>query len=242
MTGSTITYGNERITFSVVENPRISGKVRIHVHPNGDVEVETPLSTPSAEISSAVRKRVRWVSTQLQRQKKNREHALPREYRSGETHFYLGRRYVLKVVQLETGRNSVKLKGGQLQVATKINTVGEIRGTLNRWYRRRADDYFEKRVREISGTLKWIDHPPCLKLRSMRTQWGNCSPAGVVCLNPRLIRAPRDCIDYVVLHELCHLNEHNHSIRFYDLLDQNLPDWRYVKARLDGMAEMLLAD
>ncbi|WP_300394079.1 SprT family zinc-dependent metalloprotease [Henriciella sp.] len=242
MTGSTITYGGERISFSVVENPKISGKVRIHVYPYGSVKVETPLNTPGEEIFAAMRKRVRWVSKQLQLQREGRLHALPREYRSGETHFYLGRRYVLKALQQDACPSAVKLKGGQLQVTTKNNTVGEIKKTLTRWYRLRADDYFKKRLREISANLGWVDSPPGLKLRVMRTQWGSCSPAGLICINPRLIRAPRDCIDYVLLHELCHLRQHNHSKRFYNLLDKNLPNWRHVKSRLDGMAELLLVE
>ena len=63
---------------------------------------------------------------------------------------------------------------------------------------------------------------------------------GVILLNPHLVKAPRECIDYVILHELCHLKEHNHSPRFYRLLSQLKPRWRPVKAKLDGLAELLL--
>jgi len=72
----------------------------------------------------------------------------------------------------------------------------------------------------------------------MKKQWGSCSPQGTILLNPYLIKAPRECIDYVVLHELCHLKEHNHSPRYYRLLSQLMPDWEPVKARLDRMAEL----
>jgi hypothetical protein len=61
-------------------------------------------------------------------------------------------------------------------------------------------------------------------------------------LNPLLVKAPRECIDYVILHELCHLKEHNHSKNFYLLLSRTMPDWESVKARLDGMSELLLAE
>lgn len=74
----------------------------------------------------------------------------------------------------------------------------------------------------------------------MQKQWGSCSPAGRLLLNPQLIKAPRECIDYVISHELCHLKEHNHSPRYYRLLSQLMPGWKTVKARLDGMAEVLL--
>lgn len=74
----------------------------------------------------------------------------------------------------------------------------------------------------------------------MKKQWGSCSPQGHILLNPHLVKAPRDCIDYVILHELCHLQEHNHSPKFYQLLSQLMPAWKSVKTRLDSMAELLL--
>lgn len=242
MTDSAISYGDFEIGFGIVENPALNGKVRIHVHPNGKVEVEAPLGVTLDEIRCALRKRVRWVWNQLELQKEDRAYALPRTYQSGETHFYLGRRYVLKVLGDPDQPNRTRLKGGQLLVITKDSDADAVKDTLNRWYRKKAEDYFAKRVFGISEQLSWVDDAPKLKLRVMRTQWGNCSPSGTVCLNPRLIRAQRDCIDYVILHELCHLREHNHSKRFYALLDRNMPNWRHTKARLDGMAEILLAE
>jgi hypothetical protein len=74
----------------------------------------------------------------------------------------------------------------------------------------------------------------------MQKQWGSCSPQGHILLNPHLVKAPRECIDYVIIHELCHLKEHNHSPEFYRLLCLQMPDWKQVKAKLDGMAELLL--
>ncbi len=64
----------------------------------------------------------------------------------------------------------------------------------------------------------------------MQTQWGSCSPNGRITLNPLLVKAPRECIDYVILHELCHIAEHNHSERFYRLLSQVMPKWEKTKA------------
>lgn len=71
----------------------------------------------------------------------------------------------------------------------------------------------------------------------MTVQWGSCSPSGRITLNPLLVKTPRECIDYVLLHELCHLLHHNHSPRFYRALDRHMPNWRAVKERLDEMAE-----
>ena len=74
---------------------------------------------------------------------------------------------------------------------------------------------------------------PDIKLRKMKRQWGNCSLKGIITLNTALIKAPEICIDYVILHELCHFAEHNHSPRFYRLLTQVMPDWKIIKAQLD---------
>lgn len=71
--------------------------------------------------------------------------------------------------------------------------------------------------------------------RCRRTLWGSCSASGKITLNPQLVKAPRDCIDYVILHECCHLMEHNHSERFYRLMGQVMPEWEDVKKRLDGL-------
>jgi predicted metal-dependent hydrolase len=241
MTAS-ISYGDTSIRFRVVRTANVTGKIRIHVYPNGKVEVEAPKDTSEKDVVSALRKRARWVSLQLTAQAKASEHVLPRTYSSGETHFYLGRRYVLKVLKQSSNEKTVRLWGGQLQVATNPSTSDEVKRALDLWYRQRANLYFARRIEELSSDLAWIKQPPSLKLRTMKTQWGNCSPSGTVCLNPRLIKAPRDCIDYVLMHELAHIPEHNHSKRFYALMDRNLPNWRQIKSRLDGMAEMLLAE
>jgi predicted metal-dependent hydrolase len=90
-----ITYGDDEIEYVVAPNPELFTKVRIHVHPTGLVEVEAPSGKSAPEICSAVQKRARWISKQLGDASEARAYALPREYVSGETHFYLGHRYQL---------------------------------------------------------------------------------------------------------------------------------------------------
>lgn len=109
------------------------------------------------------------------------------------------------------------------------------------WYRERADTYFRRRLVELVRKTPWVEQAPSVKLVSMKRQWGSCSPAGAINLNPNLIRAPRECVDYVLLHELCHVREHNHSKAFYSLLDEAYPGWRPIKRRLDCLAELILA-
>lgn len=191
---------------------------------------------------SAIRKRARWIKRNLDEAKRFREHALPREYVSGETHFYLGRRYQLKLVQPHAGEQLVKLSRGKLEVSVVLPRRERVKSLLKIWYRHHAANYLTRRIGEITEQVPWLDRPPEFKLLVMRKQWGSCSPNGSIILSPDLVKAPRDCIDYVIFHELCHLREHNHSRRYYDLLTGLMPEWKPVKAKLDGMAELLLAE
>jgi hypothetical protein len=99
---------------------------------------------------------------------------------------------------------------------------------------------FQRRLDLMVESLPWTTTAPTWRMVEMQTQWGSCSPEGAILLNPHLIKAPICAIDYVLLHELCHLVEHNHSPRFYGLLDRFMPDWRSVKERLDGQADSIL--
>lgn len=234
-------YGDQVISYSVAQDHLLASKIRIHVHPSGAVEVEAPVGCSDGEVATAVRKRARWIVRQLENVAAARTHARPRQYKSGETHFYLGRRYQLKVIESQVEAPSVLMKGGQIRVVLKCADPASVRRHLNDWYRQKAEDYFARRLAEISAEISWVKQTPVLKLVSMRKQWGSCSPKGGINLNPWLVRAPRDCIDYVIRHEICHLREHNHSKRYYNLLERQLPDWRSVKTRLDDLAELLLA-
>jgi len=237
-----ITYGDTDIPFEVIDNCAINKKVRIHVHPNSTVEVEVPPNTSEDELNAALRKRARWVSKQLQAVSEARKHALPRQYVSGETHFYVGRRYQLSVIECEQEASRVSLKGAKIEIRLPREDPAAVRRRLNDWYRSRGRAYFEKRISAVVDRISWLKSSPEAKLVAMQKQWGSCSPDGKIHLNPWLIRAPSDCIDYVITHEICHLQERNHSKRFYGLLERHYPGWQHTKARLDGMAELLLAE
>jgi predicted metal-dependent hydrolase len=103
-------------------------------------------------------------------------------------------------------------------------------------------DYLAGRVEAISKTLPWALDTPQFRLLEMKTQWGSCATGGALTLNLFLVKAPRNCIDHALTHELCHLREHNHSPAFFHLLSRALPDWESTKARLDQMAELILND
>ena len=239
---ASVSYGERQVEYYISVKNQLTDGVRMHVHQNGSVEVESPAGKSDAEIAKAILKRARWIDSNLRQFERLREHSLPRQYVSGETHFYLGRRYQLKVIDGVRGASCVRMKGGRIHVELPHADPAAIKRRLNAWYKSRATSYFEDRLNEISSGIRWVDTPPPVKLVKMKKQWGSCSPSGSVYLNPMLIKAPRECVDYVIVHELCHLMEHNHSKRFYSLLQTHCPNWQHVKSKLDGMAELLLAE
>lgn len=236
-----VPYGDRRLRCDVRRTAeRNRNRVAIHVDPDGRILVDAPQRATDAEIRLALTKRARWVQNRLQEIDDSRRHVLPREYISGESVYYLGRRYQLKVLSIQDSP-AVRLHGGYLIVAIGSRDPADVRVALHNWYRARAKRALQMRLEVVCARLPWIKQPPPTSLRLMKARWGSCSPTGRLTLNPDLVRAPRECIDYVIAHELCHLKVHDHSPNFYRLLEANVPNWKEVKSRLDRMAEAILA-
>lgn len=210
------------------------------MHPDLSVQAVIPDGTSDVDLDKALRQKTRWIWQKLRDFRAVQEHATPRTYASGESHFYLGRRHLLKVYHQPDAPETVRMLRGRLEVSVQERNALRIQKLLELWYFTRAQEVFRNRLDALLPTTLWVRTPPVLKLQVMQTQWGNCSPGGTITLNPHLIKAPRDCIDYVILHELCHLKEHNHGPAFWGLMERVMPDWERHKARLDGMAEMML--
>lgn len=227
------TYGEERIACRRLPRKQNDKGVLIKVRPDGCVEVHAPVEANDQEVVQAVKKRGRWIYRQLQAFRKQQTHITPRKYVSGETHYYLGKQYVLKVIETAVERQSVKLVRGALEVRLRVNVPEKVKVLLSEWYKQRAKYFFSKRLEALLEKTLWVTHKPAIRILTMQTQWGSCSPKGNLTLNPLLVRAPRECIDYVILHELCHLAEHNHSERFYRLQNQVMPNWEKYKTLLD---------
>lgn len=234
-------YGEEQITFERVKRLHATGKVLIKVHPDCRVIVSSPEDACNEEVLSAVKKRGRWIHEQLRDFRKKLEFISPRRYVSGESHYYLGKQYLLKVLEASEQVESVKLLRGKLEVSVRTKGADRVRDLLTEWYKSRAKEIFYRRLDALLEQALWVEVRPPLRVLTMQTQWGSCSPKGRITLNPQLVKAPRECIDYVILHELCHIAEHNHSERFYRLMSQVMPKWERTKESLDGMANLIFS-
>lgn len=248
------TYGNDTIRYDVIRKPKpndtakkVARKVVIKVHPDQRVVATVPHDASEDAIVDAMHKRARWIWQSINDFAKQKDTVLHKRYVSGETQFYLGKRYVLKVIVDVEQVPNVKLSRGKLNVTIKHEAskdiddrVVKIKPLIDKWYQHKAKAIFHERLAELLPKTTWVTGIPSFRVMAMKKQWGSCSTKGNLMLNPHLVKAPKECIDYVILHELCHIAEHNHSERFWRLLTQVMPNWKEVKAKLDGMAEMYL--
>lgn len=224
----TVQFGSATIEYWLDFQDRKN--LTIKVYPDCIVKIIAPYDTPLDKIEQHIKKKAPWIIKQ-QREFLSYHPSTPeRIYVNGETHLYLGRQYKLRV---ETdNRNEVKLFRGRVTVLCKEeNNVKEI---LNKWYREKAFVHFEEVLNKVFPLFK--KHKitkPELQIRSMEKRWGSCTPNGKVILNPELIKAPKGSIEYVIVHELCHLVHHNHTKAFYDLQEFMMPDWKKWKEKLE---------
>ena len=227
-------YGDAHVPYRVQRLEVAAGerrKVSIRVRPDAEVVVSAPQDAQRHDIHDAVMKRAKWIYDSLQAFYEQRAHIQVRRYVSGEMQFYLGRRYVLKIVKDPASPPQVKMERGKLLVslpAFQADKGDRVRELVKLWYRGRAQHIFKARLEHLVPEVRWVSAIPEYRILSMTRQWGSCSARGTLMLNPHLVKAPRDCIDYVILHELCHIEEHNHSEQFYRLLGQVMPEWRSV--------------
>ncbi|WP_288498982.1 SprT family zinc-dependent metalloprotease [uncultured Acinetobacter sp.] len=232
-------YGDETIPYERVPRSGEVNKILIKVHPDCRVVVHAPEIATDHDVLKAIQKRSRWVYQQLRDFRQQKEFITPRLYVSGESHYYLGKQYLLKIIESHDVP-SVKLLRGKFEVSVNRRDTEHIKEVLDSWYKAKAKSIFFKRLNHVLDRTLWINEIPKFRVLKMQTQWGSCSPQGTLVLNPYLVKAPTQCIDYVILHELCHLAEHNHSERFYQLMSQVMPDWEKIKKQLDGMANHFL--
>lgn len=228
---SAVAYGGKEIVFQIFNTDRKT--MEIAVSPDCSIVVKVPRGTSEDEIREIVYRRARWITKQINFFQQFRPRTPNRQYVGGETHLYLGRRYRLKISQGNDA--SVRLVGGFIFITCRGKPrPAKVQLQLDSWYLERARIKFADSVeRCFSGFERMGFSQPNLHIRKMKTRWGSLSPRGTLTLNRDLIRAPRDCIDYVVIHELCHLKYRDHSKGFYRLMGQVNPEWVKQKIKLE---------
>jgi predicted metal-dependent hydrolase len=225
-----IQFGRRQIDFRLEYSNRKS--LGITVTPEMKVLVKAPTETSIEKVKEKLRKKAPWIIKQQSFFLSFQPKTPARKFISGETHLYLGRQYRLKLIpgKFET----VKLKGKFIEVTT--NEKGRTKQLVSDWYLQNARTKFHSIAQPLIDKFKKHKvEPSSIVLREMPTRWGSCTPKGKIILNPELIKAPKGCIEYVVIHELCHLIHHDHTQKFIDLQTKEMKDWEKWKTKLEKL-------
>jgi predicted metal-dependent hydrolase len=208
--------------------------VHLSVHPpTGRVRIAAPRHLSDDAIRVFVVAKLRWIRLQ-QEKLREQEREAPREFIDRESHYFWGQRYLLTVSERDQAP-SIALRHRRMILTVRPGTgIARRARVLDAWYR--------NQVREAAEPLaaQWQQRLDVglerLFVRRMRTRWGSCHPAArSIRLNTDLAKKPRECLEYILVHELIHLIEPTHSARFVALMDQFLPGWQHRRHLLNHL-------
>lgn len=210
-----------------VEIIRTDRKKSASIEVAGDtVKVIVPMTLSEARVEQLVAKRIGWIKQKFKLQSEIVV-PKPKEYVNGESFTYLGKNYRLKL--LPEGPEGVKLKNGCLTLYCPKHLPEKTRADfvkqhLEQWFISHALDRLTDKTSRFAKVLGVS--PKSIKVRDYKSRWGSCSASGDVSYNWRVSMAPHHIVDYVVVHELCHMLEHNHSPRYWQHVENVIPGYR----------------
>lgn len=236
ITTRTVNTGNGIITYRFEQKPVKNLNLRIHI--NGSVYVSANPDRDVSQVDRFVLKKADYILKTLEHfedlaQYKQQE----KRYVSGETFLIQGRNVRLKII--EGSREEVRTDGVYLFLTVKSPDDYERKKCfVTRYLDRECSVVFEEIIAKTYPLFrKYGVNMPTLRIRDMETRWGSClAKKGIITLNKRLLEAPHNCIEYVILHEFCHFIHPNHSKQFYNFMTMLMPDWRERKVSLDEYA------
>lgn len=200
------------------------------IPPDGEIKVSAPLFIPDSEITAFIKSRKEWI---LEKQKLIHDNKLkaPLKYKNGEKHSLWGKEYTLQLI-----KNSIKHilvdydKSVIYLPVSKNSTIAKRKSTLDEFYRQELKNEIPQ---VLDKCVKIVGRKPVsVNVRKMKN-WGNCKQDGRITLNLNLAKKDPICLEYVMIHELCHLIEFNHGKKFKKLMDTYCPDWKKIKKRLN---------
>ena len=223
-------YGDHEYQYHLIQEERKT--LRLTVYPNLKIVLYVPLNHPKEKIESFLKRKYLWITKQVKDLRRLQRDSSTREYISGESVLYLGRQY--KLVIEESTRELVRFESGKIIIETeeKRDNSSKNKELLEQWYIERAESVFRNRYKQILKKFNY-DFIPELSLRKMQKRWGSFLTKKKVLLNPELIKASKECIDYVIIHELCHMKYRDHSKAYYRFLGSKCPNWKGIKDQLE---------
>jgi predicted metal-dependent hydrolase len=241
MKNRTLQHRDQLITYGIHHKKAVTRRIHLRAAPDGTLMVIAPPHMSQRAIHKTLQERVHKVAHFLVGALERLQETPDYRYVNGESHLYLGQWLQLEMGKTTRRSAAINFSDGKIQVFTADGSPQQVESKLSAWYRKQAAEHFTARMGIIAKNAPWTGgKAPEIRLRKMKRTWGSCSATGRITLNPRLIRAPQACIDYVIAHELCHLKEMNHGKAFYALQEQLFPAWRAAREHLHSQAHVYL--
>jgi Predicted metal-dependent hydrolase len=223
-------YGTTNIAFTVIFKKRKT--MEIAVEPPNNIIVTAPIGTTEDEILKKVESKGSWLIQKIYSFKHMNYMPIQREFVNGESFMYLGRNYSLQIeLDLESGSRvknpKVKLYRGKFIVKASNKNEEDIRKAMEQWYRDRAKEVIETRVKYYQRFFNI--EPTEIRIKEQKKRWGSCTSKNELLFNWRCIMAKSNALDYIVVHEMCHMYHKDHSKEFWELVASVLPDYELRK-------------
>ncbi len=232
----TVLYEGSEIRYMLEEKP--VKNLNLRIHKDCKVYVSARPNIPAEQVDNFVVSKGNYICSIQRKFREMAQYATqPKQYVSGETFYLLGRGVRLKVEK--NVRETISSDGVYLHLCVKdIDDFAKKQRMVTRYLDEQCQTIFCEIISETYPVFQKYGVPmPALRIRNMETRWGSClAKKGIITLNKRLLEAPRNCIEYVVMHEFCHFVHPNHSKHFYGFLATLMPDWRERKKTLDKSA------
>ncbi|MBN4076872.1 M48 family metallopeptidase [Mariprofundus ferrooxydans] len=212
------------IEYAIIRSPRRK-TLSIIIRPDSQIDVLAPKRMPAALIHQFVHDKQTWIQKKLHFNYHERSNYQPKSFHQGELFQRLGESYALSICNDATG---IHLADKQLIVPAL--PAEQLKQQLIVWYRQQAEHYIQQRALDFVPTIGKA--PTTIGVKAYKSRWGSCHHDGRIYFNYRLIMAPSRVIDYVIVHELCHLIHHNHSNDFWQLVEHIMPAYSQAKVWL----------
>ncbi len=221
-------YDNKEFEYELIRKKKKT--LSITVTYDSKIIISAPEKAGIEEIEKKIYSKIKWIYQKLKLVNENFYITKEKEYISGENFMYIGKNYRLKIENTENKNIELKLYKGRfcLEIDKNIDSIEDrIKRVVNNWYMEKSKEKILERVKFYSEKIRV--NPQKISIKNLTKSWGICSKNGNITFNWKIVMAPLSVIDYVVIHELCHLKYHNHSKEFWNLVSIYMSDYKNKK-------------
>ena len=222
------------LSYQLVRSKKRRKTISLHIKEGGEIVIYAPYRTTKEEIGKFIEKNQPWISKKLSEEARSIRKA-EKAFNPGEKFLYLGELYPLEIQESNNKGPPLKLSFGKFVLDQ--SRIEDAKDLFTQWYKGEAKEKIAERVNYYSNRLKLF--PKRINITSAKYRWGSCSRDNRLSFSWRIIMAPLSVIDYILIHELVHIKEKNHSKRFWSYLESILPDYREHKRWLKENSHLL---